>query len=151
MALCTAGGWNCYVDDPVDAFMLQIQGSGVIRLPDGTRTRVGYAGNNGHDFVSLRAEMERRGFDKTVYGASIQSYTRWLKERPQIATAVMNTNPRFIFFTENPEQGAVGAQGIRLTPERSLAVDLDFMPLHAPMWLETSATAPNGSTRTISK
>lgn len=138
-----------YVDDPVDAFMLQIQGSGVIRLPDGTRTRVGYAGNNGHDFVSLRAEMERRGFDKSVYGASIQSYTRWLKERPQIAAAVMNTNPRFIFFTENPEQGAVGAQGIRLTPERSLAVDLDFMPLHAPMWLETSATAPNGSTRSI--
>ena len=65
------------------------------------------------------------------------------------AAAVMNTNPRFIFFTENPGQGAVGAQGIRLTPERSLAVDLDFMPLHAPMWLETSATAPNGSTRSI--
>ncbi|RZO32186.1 MAG: murein transglycosylase [Rhodospirillaceae bacterium] len=138
-----------YVTDPVDAFMLQIQGSGVIRLPDGSRTRVGYAGNNGHEFVSLRAALERQGYDKAIYGASIQSYTRWLKERPKVAAAVMNTNPRFIFFTENSQDGAVGAQGIRLTPERSLAVDLDFMPLHAPLWLETSATAPNGSTRTI--
>lgn len=140
-----------YVDNPVDVFMLQIQGSGVVRLDDGTTTRVGYAANNAHPFVSLREELERRGFDKAEYGASIQAYTRWLKEHPRQAMAVMNTNPRFIFFTENFNGGAIGAQGIQLTGERSMAVDLDFMPLHVPLWLETTATAPNGSTRTIKR
>jgi len=138
-----------YVDNPVDVFMLQIQGSGVVKLDDGTTTRVGYAANNAHPFISLRDELERRGYDKAEYGASIQSYTRWLKERPRIAMDVMNTNPRFIFFQENLNDGAIGAQGIQLTGERSLAVDLDFMPLHVPLWLETHATAPNGSSRTI--
>ena len=138
-----------FVDNPVDVFMLQIQGSGIVRLRDGSSTRVGYAANNAHPFVSLRDELERRGFDKSVYGASIQSYTRWLKERPQIAMAVMNTNPRFIFFEENHRDGPIGAQGIQLTAERSLAVDLDAMPLHVPLWLETHAIAPNGSTRVI--
>lgn len=138
-----------YVDNPVDVFMLHMQGSGVVKLNDGTTTRVGYAANNAHPFVSLRDELERRGYDKSVYGASIQSYTRWLKERPRIAMDVMNANPRFIFFKENFNDGPIGAQGIQLTGERSLAVDLDFMPLHVPLWLETHATAPNGSSRSI--
>ena len=63
----------------------------------------------------------------------------------------MNANPRFIFFTENQRDGAIGAQGIKLTGERSMAVDLDFMPLHVPLWLETHATAPNGSSRAIKR
>ncbi len=140
-----------YVDNPVDVFMLQIQGSGVVNLDDGSTIRVGYAANNGHPFVSLREELESQGFDKSVYGASIQSYTRWLKEHPRQAMDVMNANPRFIFFTENQRDGAIGAQGIKLTGERSMAVDLDFMPLHVPLWLETHATAPNGSSRAIKR
>ena len=150
-ALANRGLELLYVDNPVDVFMLQIQGSGVVRLDDGTMTRVGYAANNAHPFVSLREELERRGFDKAEYGASIQAYTRWLKEHPRQAMAVMNTNPRFIFFTENFNGGAIGAQGIELTGERSMAVDLDYMPLHVPLWLETYATAPNGSTRKIKR
>ena len=150
-ALAGRGLELIYVDNPVDVFMLQIQGSGVVRLQDGTITRVGYAANNAHPFVSLREELERRGFDKSVYGASIQSYTRWLKEHPQVAMDVMNTNPRFIFFTENQNDGAIGAQGIQLTAERSMAVDLGYMPLHVPLWLETHATAPNGSRRDIKR
>ena len=140
-----------YVDNPVDVFMLQIQGSGVVNLDDGSTIRVGYAANNGHPFVSLREELESQGFDKSVYGASIQSYTRWLKEHPRQAMDVMNANPRFIFFTENQRDGAIGAQGIKLTGERSMAVDLDFMPLHVPLWLETHTTAPNGSSRAIKR
>ena len=150
-ALAGRGLELMYVDNPVDVFMLQIQGSGVVRLEDGTTTRVGYAANNSHPFISLREELERRGYDKAAYGASIQSYTRWLKERPNIAMDVMNTNPRFIFFTENRNGGAIGAQGIQLTGERSMAVDLNHMPLHVPLWLETHATAPNGSRRDIKR
>ena len=150
-ALAGRGLELMYVDNPVDVFMLQIQGSGVVRLQDGTETRVGYAANNAHPFVSLRTELESRGYDKAAYGASIQSYTRWLKERPNIAMDVMNANPRFIFFTENPNGGAIGAQGIQLTAERSMAVDLKHMPLHVPLWLETHATAPNGSSRSIKR
>jgi len=150
-ALANRGLELLYIDNPVDVFMLQIQGSGVVKLDDGSTIRVGYAANNGHPFISLREALESRGFDKSVYGASIQSYTRWLKDHPRQAMDVMNANPRFIFFTENLRDGAIGAQGIKLTGERSMAVDLDFMPLHVPLWLETHATAPNGSTRTIKR
>lgn len=136
-----------WLKDPVDAFMLHIQGSGVIRLPDGTITRVGYAGNNGRDFVPIGKLMIQGGVvpkDK----ASMQSIRDWLRAHPKDGMAWMQKNPRYIFFRELPGDaaslpGPAGALGVTLTPTRSMAVDPAFLPLGVPVWLDTKA--PDGT------
>jgi membrane-bound lytic murein transglycosylase A len=136
-----------WLKDPVDVFMLQIQGSAVIRLPDGKITRVGYAGNNGRDFVPVGKLMIQGGVvpkDK----ASAQGIRDWLKAHPKEGQAWMQKNPRYIFFRElGPDSAALpgpsGALGVTLTPTRSMAVDPAFLPLGVPVWLDTRA--PDGT------
>lgn len=132
-----------WAKNPVDLFMLHIQGSGVANMDDGSQLRLSYASHNGHPFRSIVPAMEAEGFERS-YGLDIQSMSRWLKENPAKAHRAMLTNPRFIFFAINREGGPVGAQGVPLTPRRSLAVDPDFVPLGAPLWLNTRAH--NGET-----
>jgi membrane-bound lytic murein transglycosylase A len=136
-----------WLKDPVDVFMLQIQGSAVIKLPDGSLTRVGYAGNNGWDFVPVGKLMIQGGVvpkDK----ASAQGIRDWLKAHPKEGQAWMQKNPRYIFFRELGADaaslpGPSGAMGVSLTPTRSLAVDPAFLPLGVPVWLDTKA--PDGT------
>jgi membrane-bound lytic murein transglycosylase A len=125
-------------NDPVDIFMLHIQGSGLARLDDGTTMRLSYAAHNGHKFASIVSAMEAEGFSRS-YGLDIQSMSRWLKSNPAAAWRAMLANPRYIFFQPNSRNGAIGAQGVPLTPQRSLAVDPAFIPLGAPLWLDTRA------------
>lgn len=125
-----------WLKDPVDAFFLQIQGSGVVRLKEGGEIRVGYAGNNGHGFVAIGKVMIEEGIiDRSA--ASMQTIRAWLRANPDKAQAMMNRNPRFIFFREVKE-GPVGAMGVVLTAGRSLAVDPGFVPLGLPLWLDTA-------------
>jgi membrane-bound lytic murein transglycosylase A len=132
-----------WVKDPVDAFFLQIQGSGIVRLTDGSEIRVGYAGNNGQAFVAIGKLMIAEGIiDKK--SASMQSIRTWLRANPEQARVMMNRNPRFIFFREVKENGPVGAMGVTLTAGRSLAVDPAFVPLGLPLWLDTTWPVGHG-------
>jgi membrane-bound lytic murein transglycosylase A len=126
-----------YADDPVDVFFLHVQGSGVVALPDGTRQRVGYAANNGHDFFAIGRALIRSG-EMDGDDMSMQGIRDWLRANPDKADALMRRNPRFIFFRKIDGPGPIGAQGVALTAGRSLAVDPAYMPLGAPVFLDTT-------------
>jgi len=132
-----------WVADPVDAFFLQVQGSGRIQLPEGGVTRVGFAAHNGHGFVSVGRILVDEG-KLTRDQASAQTVAQWLKDRPAEAPDIMARNPRFIFFREIEGDGPIGAQGAVLTAERSMAVDGALLPLGAPFWIDTTWPAGTG-------
>ncbi|MEQ9641642.1 MAG: murein transglycosylase A [Alphaproteobacteria bacterium] len=125
-----------WVDDPVDAFFLQIQGSGVVALPDGTTMRVGYAAQNGHPYFAIGRELIRRNAVPRER-MSMQAIRAWLAANPDEGDKVMRMNPSYVFFRENTAAGAIGAQGVVLTPDRSLAVDRRIYPMGVPIWLDT--------------
>lgn len=131
-----------WVDDAVDAFFLQIQGSGRVVLPDNSVLRVGYAATNGHPYFAIGRELIERGA-LTRETVSLQTIQKWLHDNPDEADAVMNTNASFVFFhplktdPDDPNGGPLGSQGVALEPGRSLAVDRRFHAMGVPVWLET--------------
>ncbi len=127
-----------WVDDPVDAFFLQIQGSGRLVLEDGSVVRVGYAGQNGHPYHAIGHDLVERGA-LTPETVSMQSIRSWLEAHPAEAREVMASDASYVFFRVLHGPGPVGSQGVPLTPGRSLAVDTGFLPLGAPVWLATRA------------
>jgi membrane-bound lytic murein transglycosylase A len=134
-----------WVADAVEAFFLQVQGSGRVRFPDGRTIRVGFAGRNGHPYRSIGAELVRTG----VFPArevSAQVIRRWVRENPEAGVALLRHNPSFAFFREvaevPPHRGPLGAMGRSVTPMRSVAVDPAFVPLGAPVWVDTTGAAP---------
>jgi membrane-bound lytic murein transglycosylase A len=130
-----------YLADPIDAFFLEIQGSGRVRLPDGRIVRVTYDGQNGRPYVPIGRLLIERG-DLTRDEVSLQTIRAWLVAHPDQAPALMDANPSYVFFTllanTPPGQGPPGALGVALTPDRSLAVDRHFLPLGAPVFVATS-------------
>jgi membrane-bound lytic murein transglycosylase A len=134
-ALAGRGLEIAWVDDPVDAFFLQVQGSGRIRLADGDLMRVGYAAQNGHPYVAIGRELIQRGV-LTRETVSMQTIRAWLAANPGEAAALMAVNPSYVFFRELTGEGPIGAEGVPLTPGRSLAVDRRFVPLGVPVWLD---------------
>lgn len=141
-ALAGRGLELLWVDDPIDAFFLQIQGSGRVALTDGTVIRVGYADQNGHPYYAIGRALIRRGA-LTSETVSLQSIDAWLRANPQEAAAVMNLNPSFIFFHQL-DGPIVGAQGVPLTPGRSLAVDRAYYPLGLPVWIDVADPLVSG-------
>ncbi len=133
-----------WVDDPVDAFFLQIQGSGLVRLPSGKILRVGYAGKNGHPYFAIGRELVARGALKMEH-VSLQTIRAWLVANPAEAQAVMNKNLSYVFFRTIEGGGPIGAQGVPLTAGHSLAVDRRYIPLGAPLWLDTTDPLSPGS------
>ncbi len=131
-----------WVDDPIDAFFLHIQGSGRVELPQGGSMRVGYADQNGHPYFAIGRDLVTRG-ELSLEEVSMQSIRRWLESHPGEAASVLEKNPSYIFFRELEGAGPVGSQGAVLTPRRSLAIDRKFLPLGAPMWLDAEAPAPD--------
>lgn len=125
-----------WVDDAVDAFFLQVQGSGRVVLPDGGAVRVGFAGHNGLGFVPIGRLLIDSGKIPRER-MSMQAIRDWLRANPGEAANLMRQNPRFVFFREIAGDGPLGAQGVALTPGRSLAVDRKFVPLGVPIWLDT--------------
>ncbi|HUP22972.1 MAG TPA: murein transglycosylase A [Thermoanaerobaculia bacterium] len=126
-----------WVDDAVDAFFLQIQGSGQVELEDGSRVRVGYDGQNGHPYFAIGRDLVERGA-LVLEEVSMQSIAAWLRANPRDAPAVTARNASYVFFRELQGEGPIGSQSVALTPERSLAVDTSFLPLGAPVWLDTT-------------
>lgn len=130
-----------YVDDPVDAFFLQIQGSGRVLLDDGSEMRVGYAAQNGHVYYAIGRELVKRGLmDKDK--VSMQSIRDWLETHPDQAAAFMNLNPSYVFFDELKGEGPLGAQNVALTPGRSIAIDRTKIPYSTPLWLSLTEPVP---------
>ena len=131
-----------WVDDPVEAFFLHIQGSGQVELENGERIRVGYAEQNGHPFRSLGGLLIRRG-EIPPERASMQGIKDWARRHPKKVQQFMNENPSYVFFRELPRDlpGPIGSLGVPLTPERSIAVDPRVIPLGVPVYLAT--TWPN--------
>ena len=127
-----------WLADPVDAFFLQIQGSGLVRLPDGRLVRLGFAGQNGHPYTAVGKLLVQRG-EMTLAQASMQSIRAWVNANPEKGAALMNENRSYVFFEEQQAEGAIGAQGVVLTGGRSMAVDRKFMPLGAPLWVQIAS------------
>ena len=134
-----------WVDDSVELFFLQVQGSGRIRLRDGSVIRVGYGGRNGHEYRSVGQELVRRGIYQP-HQVSAQVIRNWVRRNPVEGRALLYHNPSYVFFrvirTRNPEDGPLGAMNRSITTMRSIAVDPDFTPLGAPVWIEKDGEAP---------
>ena len=130
-----------WVADPVDAYFLQVEGSGRINLPDGSVMRVTYAGKNGRPYVPIGRVMVQ---DKLLAADDVteQSIRAWLEANPARARAIMDQNPSYVFFRTAPQlaadQGPPGALGVSLTQSRSIAVDDRYLPLGSPVWLVTT-------------
>jgi membrane-bound lytic murein transglycosylase A len=129
-----------WVDSPVDAFFIQIQGSGLVTLDDGTLMRVGYAGQNGHPYYAVGRELVKRGIYRKDE-VSMQSIRAWMEANPQQAHDLMITNKSYVFFRELDGEGPVGGEGIALTPHRSLAIDHSIIPYGMPVWLSAENPA----------
>lgn len=137
-----------WVDDPIELFFLQIQGSGRVQMPDGSRLRVGYADQNGQPYQSIGSVLIKQGA-LTKDTASMQGIQNWARNNPGKVQALLNANPSYVFFRvlptdpNNPDAGPPGALGVPLTPGRSIAIDPRATPLGAPVWLDT--TLPNSN------
>ncbi len=144
-ALAGRGLEIAWLDDPIDAYFLQIQGSGRIRMTDGTVVRLGYAGANGHAYRSIGQEMVRRG-SHTMDQVSAQEIAAYVRRNPGPGRELLHTNPSYVFFrkigTLAAEDGPIGAMGRSITTMRSVAIDPKFTPLGAPVWIEKDGRAP---------
>ena len=131
-----------WVDNAVELFFLQIQGSGRIELPDGTNVKVGYADQNGQPYASIGKKLVEMG-ELKLEQASMQGIKQWGEQHPERLPALLAQNPSYVFFRELPDQlsAPVGALGVPLTDAYSIAVDPRTIPLGAPVFLST--TYPN--------
>ena len=134
-----------WVDDPVESFFLQVQGSGRVQLTDTQETvRVAYADQNGHPYKSIGKYLVEKG-ELTLEQASAQGIKAWIAGHPTRMQELFDVNPSYVFFKEerlpDPKVGPKGAQGVPLTPQRSVAIDASQLPLGAPIFLAT--TQPN--------
>jgi membrane-bound lytic murein transglycosylase A len=125
--------------DPVDVFFMQVQGSGRLQMDDGGIVRLGYADQNGHPYRAVGKSLVERGA-LSRDSVSMQSIRDWLAANPSERDAVLATNPSYVFFRELPpsEDGPPGSLGVPLTPARSIAVDVNAVPLGSPVWLATT-------------
>jgi membrane-bound lytic murein transglycosylase A len=130
-ALAGRGLEIAWAADPVDFFFLQIQGSGRLRLPDGSVMRIGYAGQNGREYVAIGRLMRERGVLEPP--VTMQRITAWLRANPEAGQALMRENPSYVFFRELTGPGPLGALGRPVTPRVSVAADPRFVPLGAPV------------------
>ncbi len=134
-----------WVDDPVELFFLQIQGSGRVKLPDGRFIRVGYGGANGHSYRSIGRELVRRGTYEP-HQVSAEVIKNWVRRNTEAGLELLRHNPSYVFFREvshvPADQGPLGAMNRSVTDLRSIAVDPAFTPLGAPVWIEKDGATP---------
>ena len=129
-----------WLEDPVEAFFLHIQGSGIIQLEDGRKLRMGFDGKNGHPYTSVGRYLIRENM-LGPHEASAQGIKMWFAANPDKGPGVLRRNASYVFFHRQDSVGAIGALNVPLTARRSLAVDRRFMPLGAPLWLELDGDA----------
>jgi membrane-bound lytic murein transglycosylase A len=132
-----------WAKDPVDLFFLEIQGSGRIHLDDGTVMRVGYAGQNGRDYVAIGRLLRDRGVLPSG-GANMQAIKDWIRTNPDQGKALMRENTSYVFFKELTGPGPLGALNVPVTPRGSVAADPNYVPLGAPIFLTLDRSEANG-------
>ncbi len=130
-----------YLADPIDVFVMQIQGSGRVKLPNGRVVRMVYAAQNGRPYIPIGRLLAQRG-EIPIEQVTMQSIRAWLNAHPTMGAALMDENPSYVFFKEaaniSPDEGPPGTLGVALTPGRSIAIDRKFIPLGAPVWIATT-------------
>ncbi|MBU1776956.1 MAG: MltA domain-containing protein, partial [Gammaproteobacteria bacterium] len=133
-----------WVENEIELFFLQIQGSGRIELEDGTRVKIGYADQNGHSYASIGRKLVDMG-ELKLEEASMQGIKNWAEKNPDRLFVLLGHNPSYVFFRELPDtlSAPLGALGVPLTEEYSIAVDPRTIPLGVPVFLAT--TQPNSS------
>jgi membrane-bound lytic murein transglycosylase A len=136
-ALAGKGLEIAWAKDPVDLFFLEIQGSGRIRFDDGTVMRVGYAGQNGRDYVAIGRLLRERAI-LAPGGANMQSIKDWLRANPDQGRELMHENLSYVFFKELTGAGPLGALNVPVTPHGSVAADPNYVPLGAPIFLQNA-------------
>jgi len=141
-----------WVDNALDAFYLQVQGSGRVQLIDGQTIRLAYADQNGHPYRSIGRYLVDKG-ELTVAQATAEGIRSWIETHPARTHEVLDSNPSMVFFREeaivDPNEGPKGALGVPLTPGRSLAVDPSYIPLGAPVFLATTYPATDTPLRRL--
>ena len=134
-----------WVEDPVELYFLQIQGSGRIKLEEGGTIRVGYGGNNGHARRSISTELVRRGI-YNAHQVSAPVIANWVRNNPVDGAELLFHNPSYVFFRKvnrvPSDKGPLGAMNRSITAMRSVAVDPDFVQLGAPVWVEKDGKDP---------
>lgn len=140
-ALVGRGLEIAWAADPVEFFFLQVQGSGRLKLPDGSIMRIGYDGQNGRDYTGIGKLMKDRGL---IQAGSMQDIMSYLRANPAEGRAIMNENKSFIFFREITGAGPIGAMGVPVTGEATVAADPKYVPLGAPVLLSMDRAEPNG-------
>jgi len=123
-----------WAKDPVDLFFLEIQGSGRVRMPDGSVLRIGYAGQNGREYVGIGRLLRDRGI-LPPGGANMSAIKEWIRANPEQGRALMRENLSYIFFKELTGAGPLGALNVPVTPRTTVATDPNFVPLGAPVYL----------------
>lgn len=133
--------------DPIEFFFLQIQGSGLLRLPDGSQMRIGYAGQNGREYVGIGSIMRERGLlgeGPGKYPGSMQGIIQYIHDYPAEGRELMRLNKSWIFFRELTTDGPLGALEVPVRREASVAVDPNFVPLGAPVFLDLDRNEADG-------
>jgi membrane-bound lytic murein transglycosylase A len=132
-----------WAKDPVELFFLEIQGSGRVLMPDGSVMRVGYAGQNGRDYVAIGRLLRDRGI-LPPGGANMQAIKDWIRANPAEGRALMRENPSFVFFRELTGPGPLGSINVPVSPRATVAVDPRFVPYGAPVFLTLDRQEANG-------
>ncbi len=141
-ALAGQGLELIWVDDPVDAFFLEIQGSGRVLLEDGSTVRVGFDGQNGWPYVAIGRVLAEEGVPKD--DITMPFLRHWIADHGVDGQALMDKNPSYVFFKELKGDGPQGAEGVTLTAGRSAAIDRSFLALGLPVWVDTSDPTESG-------
>lgn len=140
-ALAGRGLEIAYALDPIEFFFLQIQGSGRLKLPDGGVMRIGYESQNGRAYTGIGRLMKDRGL---ITDGSMQGIVAYLQANPDEGHKIMQENKSYVFFRELTGAGPLGAMGYPVVGEASIAVDVKYIPLGAPVWLSMDRAEPNG-------
>ncbi|MCW3797286.1 MltA domain-containing protein [Sphingomonas sp. BN140010] len=142
-ALANKGLELAYAADPIDLFFVEIQGSGRLKLPDGSVMRLGYDGQNGRDYIAIGKLLRERGV-LPPGGANMESIKAWMRAQPDGGRSLMRENPSYIFFKELTGPGPLGALNVAVTPRTTVAADPAFTPLGAPVWLDVDRPEADG-------
>jgi len=147
-ALAGKGLELLWVDDPIGAYFLHVQGSGMVRLTDGKTVRLGYDGGNGQPFVSIGRLLVERS-EIPLKDMTMQTLRAWIAAHGAAGKALMREDPSFVFFKEITGDGPYGSEKVVLTARRSLAVDRRFIPLGMPLWLDATQRFSTGTIRQL--
>ncbi len=125
----------CYVDDKVDAFFLEIQGSGRVQLDNNETLFVGFGGTNGHKYSSIGKYLIAKGYMSANH-MSLEDIKLWAKEHPEKLDEVLNHNERVVYFKKRDSKNVTGSLGVPLTPMRSVAIDSAYVPLGSMLYID---------------